>query len=101
MLWRSPITETSYSYPSGHALGSTILYGFLSYLLATRYPQFSWLIYALAGILIFAIGLSRLYLGVHWSTDIIGGYCIGFLWVMLCITMLRLQKIIKIIEQKP
>ena len=69
-LWRSPITETSYSYPSGHALGSTILYGFLFYLLATRYPQFSWLIYALAGILIFAIGLSRLYLGVHWPTDI-------------------------------
>ena len=92
-LWRSPITETSYSYPSGHALGSTILYGFLAYLLATRYPQFSWLIYALAGLLIFAIGLSRLYLGVHWATDIIGGYCIGFLWVMFCITMLRLHKI--------
>ena len=92
-LWQSPITETSYSYPSGHALGSTILYGFLAYLLATRYPKFSRSIYTLAGLLIFAIGLSRLYLGVHWPTDIIGGYCIGFLWVMLCITMLRLQKI--------
>ncbi|MCC0178842.1 phosphatase PAP2 family protein [Waterburya agarophytonicola K14] len=91
-LWQSPITETSYSYPSGHALGSTILYGFLAYLLATRYPKFSWLIYAVAGLLIFAIGLSRLYLGVHWPTDIIGGYCIGFLWVVLCITMLRLHK---------
>ena len=92
-LWRSPITEISYSYPSGHALGSTVLYGFLAYILATRYPKFSLPIYALAGLLIFAIGLSRLYLGVHWPTDIIGGYCIGFLWVMFCITMLKLQKI--------
>ena len=91
-LWQSSITETSYSYPSGHALGSTILYGFLAYILATRYRQFSWLIYTLAGLLIFAIGLSRLYLGVHWPSDIIGGYCIGFLWVMFCITMLKLQK---------
>ena len=92
-LWQSPITETSYSYPSGHALGSTILYGFLAYVLATRYPKFSRSIYTSAGLLIFAIGLSRLYLGVHWATDIVGGYCIGFLWVMFCITMLRLQKI--------
>jgi membrane-associated phospholipid phosphatase len=91
-LWRSPIKETSFSYPSGHALGSTILYGFLAYLLATRYPRFAWFIYVLAVLLIAVIGLSRLYLGVHWPTDIIGGYCIGFLWVMFCIAMLKLQQ---------
>lgn len=92
-LWQSAIEETSFSYPSGHALGSTILYGFLAYILATRYPQFAWLIYAFAVLLIAAIGLSRLYLGVHWPTDIIAGYCIGFLWVMFCVTMLKLQKL--------
>lgn len=92
-LWQSPIEETSFSYPSGHALGSTILYGFLAYILATRYPQFAFLIYASAVFLIAAIGLSRLYLGVHWPTDIIAGYSIGFLWVMFCITMLKLQKL--------
>ena len=91
-LWQSPIKETSYSYPSGHSVGSMVLYGFLAYLLATRYPRFSWLIYTMAGIIIAAICLSRLYLGVHWATDVIGGFGIGFLWVMLCITMLRLQK---------
>ena len=92
-LWQSPIKETSYSYPSGHAVGSMVLYGFLAYLLATRSPRFSWLIYTLAGIIIAAIGFSRLYLGVHWPTDIIGGFGIGFLWVMFCITMLELQKL--------
>ena len=92
-LWQSAIEEVSFSYPSGHALGSTVLYGFLAYLFATRFPQYSWLIYLLAVSLILAIGLSRLYLGVHWPTDIIGGYGIGFLWLTFCITMLKLQKI--------
>ena len=91
-LWESAIKEVSFSYPSGHALGSTVLYGFLAYLFAKRFPQFSWLIYLIAVTLIGAIGSSRLYLGVHWPTDIIGGYGIGFLWLTLCITMLKLQK---------
>lgn len=91
-LWQSSIKEISFSYPSGHALGSTVLYGFLAYLFATRFPQFSGLIYLLAVILIGAIGLSRLYLGVHWPTDILGGYGIGFLWLTFCITMFKLQK---------
>ena len=91
-LWQSAIEEVSFSYPSGHALGSTVLYGFLAYLFATRFPQFAWLMYLLAVLTIASIGLSRLYLGVHWPTDIIGGYGIGFLWLMFCITMLKLQK---------
>ena len=91
-LWESAIEEVSFSYPSGHALGSTVLYGFLAYLFATRFPKFAWLIYSLAVVTIAAIGISRLYFGVHWPTDIIGGYGIGFLWLMFCITMLKLQK---------
>ena len=92
-LWQSAIKEVSFSYPSGHALGSTVLYGFLAYLFATRFPQFAWLIYLVVVLLIGVIGLSRLYLGVHWPTDIIGGYGIGFLWLTFCITMLKLQKL--------
>ncbi|MEM8720757.1 MAG: phosphatase PAP2 family protein [Cyanobacteria bacterium P01_G01_bin.39] len=91
-LWQSAIEEVSFSYPSGHALGSTVLYGFLAYLFATRFPHLSLLIYLIAIILIGIIGISRLYLGVHWPTDIIGGYGIGFLWLTFCITMLKLQK---------
>jgi undecaprenyl-diphosphatase len=91
-LWPRLISETSFSFPSGHALGSLVLYGLIAYLLATHYPKFSKVIYTFAVGVIAAISLSRLYLGVHWPTDVIAGGCIGFLWLMLCITMLKLQK---------
>jgi membrane-associated phospholipid phosphatase len=92
-LWNRLIKETSFSFPSGHALGSMVLYGFIAYLLAIHYPQFSKIIYSFSVILIGAIGISRLYLGVHWPTDIIAGYGVGFLWLMICITMLKLQRL--------
>lgn len=92
-LWKQLIVETSYSFPSGHALGSIVLYGFIAYLLATHYHKYSKIIYFIAVILIGAIGLSRLYLGVHWPTDIIAGYGVGFLWLTICITMLKLQRL--------
>ena len=91
-LWEQLIIEKSFSFPSGHAIGSIVLYGFLGYLLANRYPKLTVLIYSLTSILIIAIGFSRLYLGVHWPTDIMAGYAIGFLWLMACITTLKLQK---------
>ncbi|MFN6456177.1 MAG: phosphatase PAP2 family protein [Nostoc sp. EfeVER01] len=92
-LWTVLISEKSFSFPSGHALGSMVLYGFIAYILATYYSQFSRLIYVLTVILIAAIGISRLYLGVHWPTDVIAGYGVGFLWLMICITMLKLQRL--------
>ena len=92
-LWHQLISETSFSFPSGHALGSLVLYGFLAYELATHYPKQAKFIYSFAVVLIAAVGISRLYLGVHWPTDIIAGYGVGFLWLMMCIFMLKLQKL--------
>lgn len=95
LLWTRLIAETSYSFPSGHALGSLVLYGFWAYVLATRFPQSAKLIYTASVLIIGAIGLSRLYLGVHYPTDILAGYSIGLLWLMICIVMLRLQTSVK------
>ncbi|MBR8831116.1 MAG: phosphatase PAP2 family protein [Chlorogloea purpurea SAG 13.99] len=92
-LWTRLIKETSYSFPSGHALGSLVLYGIIAYLLSQHYPRWEKLFYCLAVILIGIIGFSRLYLGVHWPTDIIAGYVTGFLWLVICIVMVKLQKI--------
>lgn len=88
-LWDSSIVETTFRYPSGHALGSVVLYGFLAYLLRRRMPQYGEWIYGGVITLCLAIGFSRLYLGVHWPTDLLGGYIIGFLWTSTCILLLK------------
>jgi membrane-associated phospholipid phosphatase len=91
LLWPRLIEEASYSFPSGHAMGSLVLYGFLAYLLRQRYPRQARLITGIAIGLIGAIGLSRLYLGVHYPTDILAGYAAGGLWLMTCLGLLRMN----------
>ena len=91
LLWPRLITETSYSFPSGHALGSVVLYGFLAYVFAAQFPTLSRGIYGTAIGIIVAIGFSRLYLGVHYPSDIAAGYTVGFLWLTICLVMLRLH----------
>jgi membrane-associated phospholipid phosphatase len=88
-LWTQLISETSSSFPSGHSLGSLVIYGFLAYLLATEFRRFALVINGVACALILAIGFSRLYLGVHWLTDVIAGYLVGFLWLITCILILK------------
>jgi undecaprenyl-diphosphatase len=81
-----------YSFPSGHALGSTCLYGALAYLLwpmATRDWQRLGLA-ALAVAMPLGIGLSRVYLGVHYPTDVLGGWVGGLIWLAACRRALRL-----------
>jgi undecaprenyl-diphosphatase len=72
-----------YSFPSGHAMGSTIVFGALSYLAfrsATRWRwKAAWL--AFAWTLIAAISFSRVYLGVHWISDVGAGIAAGAMWV--------------------
>lgn len=84
-LWTRLISEHSFSFPSGHAVGSMVVYGFIGYILARELPIYQRYIYAIASILIAAIGLSRLYLGVHYPTDIIAGYGVGILWLTTCL----------------
>jgi membrane-associated phospholipid phosphatase len=91
-LWERQINVDFYSFPSGHAMISMIIYGLLGYFLAARFPKQRWLIYSLIVILVAAIGLSRLYLGVHWPTDVIGGYIAGYIWLLSCIFSLEVWK---------
>ena len=74
------------SFPSGHATLSAITYLTMGALLARTQPSFTMSLYllSLAIFLTVIIGLSRIYLGVHYATDILGGWCVGAAWAMGC-----------------
>ncbi len=74
------------SFPSGHATLSAIAYLTMGALLARTQPSFTISLYfmSLAAFLTVLIGVSRIYLGVHYPTDILGGWCIGAAWAMGC-----------------
>jgi membrane-associated phospholipid phosphatase len=76
---------SGYSFPSGHAMGSTVVLLALSYLAVRTATHWRWkaACLALAWTLILSISLSRVYLGVHWISDVAAGICIGALWVGL------------------
>jgi len=80
------VAVSSTSFPSGHAMNSAVTYLTLGVLLAKSETRRAVRIYlvALASILVIAIGLSRIYLGVHWPTDVAAGWCVGSLWALFC-----------------
>ncbi|NTW13868.1 MAG: phosphatase PAP2 family protein [Candidatus Moranbacteria bacterium] len=82
--------ESSFSFPSGHAALATALYGFIAYFLlrtAKRRWRYRTLVLFLALATISAVGLSRLYLGVHFLSDVWGGHLLGALWLVIGISM--------------
>jgi len=76
-------SPSSYSFPSGHAFGALCFYGVLAAIFAARASgkAAKFCIWAGAVLLIGMIGLSRIYLGVHYPSDVIAGYCAGAVWV--------------------
>jgi len=76
-------TPSSYSFPSGHALGSFCLYGILAETLAARVRGgvARFCIWTAAVLLVGMIGFSRVYLGMHYPSDVIAGYSAGAVWV--------------------
>lgn len=79
------IEESGYSFPSGHSMVSMAFYGFLIYLIylkvSNKYLKAA-LITALV-ILIFSIGISRIFLGVHYTTDVIAGYGVAIVYLII------------------
>lgn len=74
------------SFPSGHAMTSMVVYGTLAFLIARLAPTplLRRLTWALAVFVIVIVGLSRLYLGVHYPSDVLAGFVIGAAWAVTC-----------------
>ena len=87
--------EMSFSFPSGHTMAATIGYGMLAYVLATYW----WprglrrrVLFLVAGMLALAVGVSRIYLGMHFPTDVVGGLAAGTAWLAICVTGTRIAR---------
>jgi membrane-associated phospholipid phosphatase len=90
-----------YSFPSGHSMNSMAVYSFICYLLIrylsnTNKQNKTLLISTIT--LIFLIGLSRIYLGVHYLTDVVAGFSAGFVWFIVLTTILA--KINQLFDKK-
>lgn len=83
-----------YSFPSGHATNAMSVYGILSFLLWRHIPTSRGrkLLILYSTIMIFTIGVSRIYLGVHYPSDVLGGFFVGAFWLMISIWCFQYMK---------
>lgn len=92
------LSQVSWSFPSGHSMASLVTYGMVAYLFmlavkGRRRLQIGASICAI--LLILAIGFSRLYLGVHYFSDVLGGFTAGALWLSACVSGLEVARRLK------
>lgn len=87
----SPLYEiTSAAFPSGHATSAAACFGALAYFLAFRLrPSLSGFVWVSAAAVAVLVGLTRVYLGVHWPTDVVGGWLLGSAWVTAAVLAIR------------
>ena len=76
----------SYSFPSGHAAGNMMFFGALAMLAGRRWA------YGAGGVMIALIGASRVWLGVHWPSDVMAGWVEGLGWLVLCAVWLPARR---------
>ncbi len=84
-----PILElTTYSFPSGHAMGATVLYGFIACYFARQARSWTGRVlpFVLAAAMVATVAFSRMYLGAHYLTDVLAGAVEGCAWLAICIT---------------
>jgi membrane-associated phospholipid phosphatase len=93
-LFPGPFHLTSYSFPSGHAMGAIVCYGMLAFLGARllRQPRHRVALVLVAALLVLGVGLSRIYFGVHFPTDVLGGFIAGAIWLVISIQIVRVAE---------
>ncbi len=96
------VSVETLSYPSGHAMSATAFYGFLIYLCyflkINKWLKIS--LMSLFSFLIVSIGISRIYLGVHFPSDIAGGIIAGTIWVMFCVLIFNIIDLFRREEER-
>ncbi len=82
------IEESGYSFPSGHSMISMAFYGYLIYLIYkyVENKNVKWILISLLSVLICFIGISRIYLGVHYTSDVLGGFLISVSYLVIYIS---------------
>ena len=82
------INETGYSFPSGHSMVSAAFYGFLIYLIYKKVKNkyIKWTLISTLSIIVLLIGISRIYLGVHYTSDVLGGFLISISYLVIYIS---------------
>ena len=88
------VMEKSYSFPSGHAMISVLFFGSIIYLVNKHNLKYKKLITFSLSTFILLIGISRIYLGVHYLTDVVGGYLLGFIVLFLIICLFERKKFV-------
>ena len=85
------VEETGYSFPTGHSMVSMAFYGYLIYLIY-RYIKnkyVKWTLITILSILICLIGISRIYLGVHYTSDVLGGFLLSISYLVIYISSIK------------
>ncbi|MNT20426.1 phosphatidylglycerophosphatase B [compost metagenome] len=86
-LYTQLVKEVTFSFPTGHALNAFALFGFIAWWLVAQAPRSAgrWLAAAALVALAAAIAVSRVYLGVHWPTDVVAGAIVAIFWLTICL----------------